>query len=448
MSLSIPETGQEVEIVRMHPIDWTGSVRFIAELQNTLATRTLIINDAFSMNQGHLIDTMIQWVRNYIIQAHFMHYQRIGYNLGAYTPAKGRSMLSEEVPEVFVHIARHLARPRLLIDGSVSLPIPSAPICNGVRYNFLDNGAPNAMADNDVVRNMVQAGAPNAVLAAINVDGTAIHYRPRLYPALRRDFAGLKMYKSVGPEGLCPARLCYWSEHSNQFIHFLDLNSTFDKAIFDIDIVLVPLIMPQMPIVPLPRIPANNADDLDAAGQRALYNAVLNHYASVQPAPIQWMALNSLTGVQGVMTRSIFFNREASAFHVNPTRTPMYSLNEFMSTVGSELKEMEFPSLGVSKQITELRVLANDLGSGHPTSQHRNNRRDRGNRSSRGSKIDRKARISLSSNFDTSDQTDDGPATLEEKKSYMDSSDQDTLQTEAKNNATTNQRRRKGRPKK
>lgn len=441
MSRPIPETGQEVEIVRLHPIDWNGAVRFITELQATLATRTLIINDNFSMPTNVLIDTMINWVRNWIVSTHYNHYIRIGFNLGTYTPSKGKAMLCEEVPEVFVHLARHLGRPRILIDGSVSLPIPTAPLCDGIRYAFA--GAPAAMNDNTILRNQVDAGPPLQVLAAINIAGTPVIYRPRCYPSLRRDFAGLQTYKNVGLEGLVPARMCYWSERTNQFIHFLDLSDAFDNAIFEIDCIITPLIMPNMPQAALPARPQLGAAPLNAAGQQQFYDDIVAHYNSEQPQAIQWMGLDCLTGNQSVFSRSMFLQREASAYHCNPIRTRDFCLAEFMSKVGSDLSQLHFPALGTTRGGETLRQLANDLGSAHPSPNRRNSRRDDDRKQQRVRRSDHASKTTLATRFNTEDQTDDGPATSEEKKSVQDKSDQDSLQSDRATKATTHARRRK-----
>lgn len=441
MSQPIPETGQEVEVVRLHPIDWEGAVRFITELQATLATRTLIINDNFSMPTNVLIDTMINWVRNWIVSMHYNHYIRIGYDLGAYTPAKGKAMLCEEVPEVFVHLARHLGRPRILIDGSVSLPIPSAPICDGALYAFV--GSPAPMNDGTVLRNQVTAGQPLAVLAGINIAGTPMIYRTRCFPSLRRDFAGLTTYRNVGVEGLIPARLCYWTERTDQFIHFLDLSDAFDKAIFEIDCILTPLIMPDMQQVALPARPQDGAAPMDAAGQQQLFDDIIAHYNSEQPQAIQWMGQDRLNGTQSTFTRSMFLEREASAYHCNPNRTRNFCLTEFMSKVGSDLAQLHFPSLGTTRGGESLRELANDFGSAHPTLNRRNARRDDDRKQQRVGRSDRAARTGLATKFKTEDQTDDGPSTSEEKKSTQDKSDQDSLHSDKATKATTQVRRRK-----
>lgn len=419
---AIPETGQQHEVVRLHPIDWNATVEFIKELQRTLATRTLIINVAFSMPQNVLVDTMIQWVRHYMVACHFNHYQRLGYNLGAYSPSKGRAMLLEEVPEVFVHIARHLARPRVLIDGSVSLPIPTAPLCNGNRYGGLPR-----VADATIVRNAVPAGPPVPVLAAIQIEGTPILYRPRVYPALRRDFSGCKMLRLTAPEGLTPARMCYWANHLGQFVHFLELTDEFDKAIYDIDIVLVPLIIDIPAAVALPAPPAANAPDMNAAAQLVFYNAIVGHYNSQAPIAIQWMALDHLTGAQGVMQRSVFLERESSAYTVSPTRTNAFSRAEYLSKIGSDLESFNFPSLGVTEEIRDLRILANDLGTGHPTSRGKNHRRDRSRSDKRENRQTNAAIRVISGKFDTTDQRDDGAAADERKTSQADASDADAV---------------------
>jgi len=443
MTKPIPETGQEVEVVRLHPIDWRGAVRFITELQATLATRTLIINDNFSMPTNVLIDTMINWVRNWIVSCHFNHYTRVGYNLGAYTPAKGRAMLCEEVPEVFVHIARHLGRPRILIDGSVSLPVPDAPLCDGNRYDF-GAGAPPAMQDNTVLRNLVTAGPPLPVLNAIQIAGTPVIYRPRCYPSLRRDFSGMETYRNVGVEGLVPARLCYWSERTDQYIHFLDLSDQFDNAIFEIDCVLSPLIMPDMPLAALPARPTQA---LTAAAAQQLYADVTAHFRAETPPSVQWMARDALTGTQSVFTRSMFLEREASAYHVSPTRTQTFCLAELLSKIGSDFADLQFPPLGVTKGGESLRMLANDFGSAHPNLNRRNTRRDTERKQQRVTRSDRGARTALSARFNTEDQTDDGPATHEEKQSALDRSDQDSLQSDGARKASNHARqRRKKRP--
>jgi hypothetical protein len=442
MSRPIPETGQEVEIVRLHPIDWRGAVRFITELQAILATRTLIINDAFSMPLNVLIDTMVSWVRNWIVSTHFNHYQRCGFNLGAYTPAKGKAMLCEEVPEVFVHLARHLGRPRILIDGSVSLPIPDAPLCDGVRYAFGGN-APAAVTVNTVLRNLIIAGPPMLVLQGIQIAGSPIIYRSRCFTSLRRDFAGMQTYRNVGLEGLVPARICYWSERTDQFIHFLDLSDAFDNAIFEIDCILTPLIMPDMAAVPLPARPANGVPAIDANAQQVFYDAILAHFTSERPPAIQWMANDVLIGTQGIFTRTMFLEREASAYHVNPTRTQDFCRTEFLSKVGSDFSQLQFPSLGITRGGETLRQLANDLGSAHPTSNRSNAKRDDKRTQNRSNRQDRGARTTLDTQYKTEDQTDDGPATSEEKKSVQDRSDQDSLQSDRANQATTNSRRRR-----
>lgn len=419
---AIPETGQEQEVVRMHPISWEASVNYILELQQTLATRTLIINDLFSLPANLLVDSMIQWVRHYMISAHFNHYVRLGYALGTYSPAKGRAMLFEEVPEVFVHIARHLSRPRLLIDGSPSLPIPNAPICNGARYGGLP-----AVLDADVVRNGVTAGPPLAVLQAIVIAGTPISFRPRIYAALRRNFSGLPLYKSTGPEGLVPARMCYWSTARQQFIHFLELSDSYDKAIFDIDVVLSPLIIDLPALVALPPPPAVNAPPANAVAQLVAYNAIIAHYASVIPPTLQWMAYDYLTGIQGSFTRDIFLERERSGYHVNPVRTVAFSLAEHLSQIGDALDAYNFPPIGVVPQITSLRTLANDLGIGHPTSRGRNQRRDNDRKAQRATRTEKAARKELSKSFRVEDQRENGAAVDEKVDSTEDPSDQDSL---------------------
>lgn len=438
---SIPETGQEQEVVRMHPISWDASVMYILELQQTLATRTLIINDLFSLPANLLVDAMIQWVRHYMISAHFNHYVRIGYALGNYSPAKGRAMLFEEVPEVFVHIARHLSRPRLLIDGSPSLPIPDAPICDGVRYNGLQ-----AVQDADIVRNGVTAGAPLAVLHAIVIAGTPIDFRPRIYSALRRNFSGLPLYKSAGPEGLVPARMCYWSTARQQFIHYLELTDSYDKAIFDIDVVLSPLIIDLPAFVALPPPPPANAPVANAAVQLVAYNAMTAHFASVIPPTLQWMAHDHLTGVQGSFTRDIFLERERSGYHVNPVRTAAFSLAEHLSQIGDALDAYNFPPIGVVPQITSLRTLANDLGIGHPTSRGRNNRRDQDRSTKRATRTEKAAKRDLSRKFRVEDQSDNGAAVDEKVDSTEDPSDQDSLHknsTAAASSSRFNRSRRK-----
>lgn len=438
MSYPIPETGQENEIVRLHPISWEGSVAFILELQRTLAVRTLIINDAFCMPANLLVDSMVQWVRHYIIATHFNHYQRISYDLGAYSPAKGRALLGEEVPEVFLHIARHLARPRILIDGSVSLPIPSAPICDGKLYNGLA-----AVTDQQVVRNQVTAGTPLQVLNRINVDGSPIAYRSRIYPALRRDFAGMKMCRITRPEGLIPARLCYWTERTNQFVHFLDLRDSFDMSIFKIDCVLSPIVFADVMDVAMPKRPSDT-QDMKAADAQQFYDDIISHFNSQQPPSIQWMAKDHLTGVQRVMEKGVFLEREASAFHVNEIRTRQFCLTEEMSQIGADLAQLEFPPLGVTEYIETIRVLVNDLGTGHPTSRGRNQRRDTTRVGNRARRSDRSARVAISRTFPTEDQTDDGPATNEEKRSQQDASDADLLDDSRATQQVLRRKKKKG----
>lgn len=380
MSFPIPETGQQTEVVRLHPIVWNSAIALIRELQDSLVMRSLIINQTIRTQENQLVDALIEFVRVYALTIHFQHYVRLGVAMNGFTPSKGRAFYSESVPEIFILIARHLARPRLLIDGSVSLPIVTAPICDGVLYGGLP-----ALNDADQGRNGIAIGPPDPTLAACNVFNSAIRWRPRLYLELKRTFTGLPYHSLSGPEGLVPARLCYFANHRNHFVHFLDLNDKFEKQIYDLDTLLNPLVFDIPNYVALGINP-------DVAAYQA-------HVASLSPPTIQWMAHDYVTGVAGRMDRSVFLEREASAFHASPTLTHTFVRNAWIATLSNDLEELNFPKPGTvdAKLVSTLRQLVNDMGDGRPpltssSTQRRDNRR----RSNQASRQDSAARKNLS----------------------------------------------------
>lgn len=415
-SETIPETGQQTEIARLHPIDWTGTIEFLIELKQTLAMRALIINDNYSIADNILVHAAIQFIRNYMLIAHFPHYQRMGVNMGNWTPAKGRVFYNAEIPEVIVNIARHLARPRILIDGSVSLPIPALPANPGY----------NAINDGDIIRNNIRAGPPLPALSACQVMGSRVIYRHRVYEALRRNFAGLKTICLIKREGLAPARLMYWRDGLDRFVHLLDLTDQFEDCIHSIDGILAPIVFPDFgDLVDLPDA-KDDGDDWKA------------YYDSMVPPAIQWLAHDALQGNQNTLTRDVFLEREASSFISHPNYDRGFNRVKALSELGEDISNWEFPALGIVGPIDEIRVLVNDLGNGTPTGNRRNTRRAKQATEHKNARQLKGAKASVSK----ATRTHDDPAAVDESKdSAVDDSDRDALGD--KKIKGRNQRRRK-----
>lgn len=441
MSRPIPETGQQFEVVRVHEVSADETVAFIRELRNTLSLHTLIINDHFSIAESIVVECLLTYCRNYMLTTHFSHYQRLNVNLAGWTPSKGRALFQEEVPDIFVQIARHLARPRLLIDGSVSLPRPTLPLPNGQIYNGLD-----AVANNAILRNQVVAGPPLPSYSQLVIQGTATPYRPRAFTALRRNFASLKMTRLYKQEGLVPARLCYWNDSLGHFVHFLDLEDPFDRAIFDIDCILTPIVI-DIPVPPV--LPNRPTQDLtaDAAGQ--LFDDVLAYFNSKVPQPIQWMAMDHISGNQAEMSRTKFLEQEASGYHVHSRVTTNYAQQVFMSKLGAEMDKIDFPEIGIvdPKEVADLRMLANDYGTGHPTSRGRNRRRDKNRSKNKHSRVETQAKSKLSGRFNVTEEKAENAGVDETLSIEGDPSDadalEDSIQSRKKKDRSKNAQRRK-----
>jgi len=436
ISYPIPETGQEMEVVRLHHVDFSGSVAYLKELRQVLATRTLIINDNFSIDENILVDAFIHYCRNYMLTIHFNHYQRLGVELSSWTPSKGRLFYQIEVPEVFIALARHLARPRLLLDGSTSIPYPDAPQCNGVLYGRLP-----AVLDEQVLRNGVTAGSPLPALHSCNIENSPVEFRFRIYDSLRRNFSGVSMFKCNGKEGLTPARLCYWSAGLSRYVHMLDLSIAFEKDIFDLDTLLQPIIFPDMPDEPLkpafavPNAPSNREK---IRWYELEQQAVVLRY----PPAIQWLGYDALRGVQSFVHKDLFLERQASAFHCHPCLKIDYVRVQNLSKIGDELANFHFPALGVIGPVDDLRILVNDLGNGLPPTNKRNQRRN--NKVGKLNKANQAvaAVANIKQRFGDSDQSYNGASVNENVESEESPADADSLQ-DKKNNISNRRRRRK-----
>ena len=416
--IPIPETGQELEIVRLHTISWTGTVKYIRELRNSLSVRTLIINPAFAVPENVLVDALLQFVRNYMLTCHFAHYQRLGVDTGTWTPAKGRLLFQEDVPEVFTNIARHLARPRLLVDGSATLPNPTCPICNGALYDGLA-----AVTNDTPLRNGVTAGRPLPVLHAIEIENTRVDYRPRIYMAIRRNFSGLKFERLSKGEGLHSARFCFWDANRETYVSFLDQKNEFEKCVFEIDCILQPHIIDEFPDEPDDPGPAATAAELRAF-------MVASEAANFPPG-LQWMGLNPLTGVN----RRVHFSEVTqilnSGYQINADFDIDYAQAKSLNEIGNDLNDYHFPALGVTELVTELRVLVNDFGQKLNLRSSRNARRSKQNESKRTARRAQAAQRAVRSFPEQDDQKDNGAATTEEVSSNVDVSDRDGLKSDA-----------------
>jgi len=334
-----------------------------------------------------------------------------------WTPTKVRPLAWEEVPEVFVSVARHLARPRLHVDHAVSLPAIDMPLCDGARY-----GALAALAANTPLRNGVEAGQPDALINAIVIAGAGMAYRHRVYLALRRNFDGLKMISLKQREGLTPARFTWWNSTSNSYSTFLDAKDPFENAVLDADMLLQPIILPA------PAPPAMPAGVRPGPGplQLAWDLAAGAHLAGAIIPELQIFGGNLLTGALVQYPYSAFVALEQSGRQLHPQRTVTYTLGEVISRVREDLKEFDFPALGVVKEIDDLRVLVNDLGSGPRDL----NRRDTRARERSVSRVDSKAVRELTGQ--DSEAKSDGSSTSERHPTSALRSDSDSLSSERK----------------
>jgi len=360
----IPETGQELPIARIHPVDWTETISFLLELKAVLQVRSKVINAAFSIADNILVDSFIVYATNYIIMTHHSHYRRVALLPNGWTPSKFRSLYSEEVPEIFVSLARHLARPRLLLDHSVSLPAITMPLCDANLYNGLA-----AVLVTDVLRNGGTVGAVDAVCAAVVISGQGMPWRPRVYPALRRNFDGLKFVRLTKREGLTPARIYWHNDSTNVAYTLLDSKDPFEANVRRYDDLLRPIrvVTPQRQNYPAPPRPGD--------GGRAAWDAA--YYAATNsrlPDDNKWMGEDVLSGHNTSIFTDQIIQWCSSMQQLHIDRTAAFTRNEELSKIGDDIESITWPALGVTEEIDEIRILVNDLGSGPKKLSKRDNK--------------------------------------------------------------------------
>lgn len=423
----------------LFPVDWENVVGWIRELQTSLAARTLIINDAFAMPESLLVEACLTYIVNYGLQIHFHHYHRLGTLPVGYTPSKGKTLYQEEVPEWLVSVARHVCRPRLLSDHALALPNLTIEYPNGVRYGGLAAGTAQT-----VLRNNVLAGAADPVLARINIAGSAFAYRPRVFLSFHRVFDGMKFVKLEGREGLVPAKLAYWRDTLDRFVHRFDLANEFEKSVFELDTLLRHIVIGDFPADEDP--PDGKRPDVDTAEWDAQF---VEWTLSQFPTAIQWMAGNMLLGHTSRIAKSEFLTMEATCFFSHPELTVAYKQRKFFAEMKIDLSQFDFPVLGTVDEITELRVLVNEYGQGPPkgSSNASNARRYRRQEEKKGARQLAGAARQLATVGQVEPQPElksNGAATSEESKTGTPSSDADVLSERQTPQHGRGRRRRRG----
>jgi len=346
MSNLIPETGQSLAVARIHPVSYIGVINLIRGMIDKICELDPNLEGS-DVYKNVLVFFCVNWIRNYLLIIHFNHYQRLNVDTGGWTPAKGRNFYSLKIPEAIISIARHIARPRLLIDGSVSLPSPG--IDTGSMSLFTN------ITEESKFNDFIVVGPPDGHLFRNPVVGEPVVFLRRIHPYLLNQFGRFNILSLRSKEGLVPARIGFFDSELETYHHLLDETNKFDASIIRFDTLLSPII-------------------IDC---REGKNGEVPDY----PVCLQWLGNDLAQGLSFRYPHTKYVIMRTCLHEAPDTITREFVLKHYLSMLTTEYTDWNFPKLGIQAEINDLRTLVNDLGLGVPGNKRNQRRQQRIERS-------------------------------------------------------------------
>jgi len=143
--------------VRFYTPDLSSFFRCIKSVHNLLDASVHVINTAHQLPERFLYYLVCSFSRSYMLSVHYDVYLQAGIAPQGFTPNKVKPVLSSAFPLIFLDMIRELIRPMVYADGSVLYPDVDT-------FNVVYDYYPS-----DVIRNNVILGHPDTGLLRFGI---------------------------------------------------------------------------------------------------------------------------------------------------------------------------------------------------------------------------------------------------------------------------------------
>jgi len=314
-------TGQRFETLHIHPLSYLGTTACLHKLLSKIVISNRRVDDLSSDEFNVVIQFCTTYIQNYILYTHYDLYKRVGFNLYGWTREKGKRLYQIEVPQLLLTFARHLATPRILFDGSVSIPTFHLDDDTSTKYGMVRTDF--------YIRPAVQLGRPDMLLRSVQLPHGRMKFFPNSVPLIHRMFENWKTVRLTKPEGLFPVRCTFWVSHLSSYIRYLDVSVPEQNRVWLLDSILSPLII-----------------DFTEE-EKADVNSC--------PGSIQWMGVEHLHSDTTAVGRDELYAYLATGFKCNSIYDCEYACGLFIESLPIDPSQHVFPCGTCTDVITDIK---------------------------------------------------------------------------------------------